>query len=145
MGSSMILAYSPRISINTLLAMSKAIWTLYDRCSMFYTSSIATYTTKASFLGSNAILTTSLWFTSLIFFFISKALIIVYIFHSNYLSANLIFVLYRKKKSIPKTTSILVLTFKKVFSKNRFLSCLSYKEKSATPMLRITKVVLSIL
>lgn len=99
---------------------------------MSYTFCKATYTTKVFSLGSRAVEANSLPFTSSTLLFVGKVLVIVYLFHFNFHSANHISVLNREKNDISNTTFMLVLATKKISSKNQFLLYLSYKEKLIT-------------
>lgn len=115
--TSIYFIYFLRTFTGILLGMNKVIYTLQNKCIIFCISSKAMYTIKAFSLGFRAAVANFLQFTSLTLFYMSKVLIVVYLFYSNFLSVNLISILDRKKNSKPNTTSILVSTTRKIFWK----------------------------
>lgn len=72
------------------------------------------------------------------------ALITVYNFYLNFLSAKSIFVLFKVKKSISKITFIPLLINKIVFFKNHILLLLLFSEKAIIIILWVFKIKLSI-
>ena len=92
----------------------------------------ATWTTKVTCSGSRAAAAKSFFPTSSNYLVVRSASLMVYDLHQSSFFGKLIFVPFRVRKGIPKTTSGLMFATKKISSKNLTLSTWSVTEKSAT-------------
>lgn len=116
-------------------AASKRVWEGYIADSK--ASRVEKYTTNVSEFLSKAALANSCLSISSTFLVVGKTLVIMQVLQISFLATNLMSALLNFRKTILRTTSILVSTSKKVFSKNRNFSRLS---QSKNPAVVITQV-----
>lgn len=79
---------------------------------------MVTYITNISVFLSMAIIVNSFLLISSTFWVVGKAYTIEYLIYSSFIFVNRLFILEKVRKSIFKTTSMLVLSNKKVFLKS---------------------------
>lgn len=93
-----------------------------------YITNISNFSSKASAINSVLLMSSN-------FLIIDKVSAVIWLFYSNCFPINCILVFEKLRKNISKTVFLLVLTNKKVLSKNQIFSSLSLIEKSANTIL----------